>query len=113
MNIMNMPDFDEAMGFEIFSDEVQSQYDICFLVPALYRPDMERFYADPHLVGQDDIAFALKLLKSPKRTPAEIQKGYLAHLESKRPVNQQLPVQSFDQFHGMSSSILLILWSAT
>jgi hypothetical protein len=31
----------------------------------------------------------------------------------KRPVNQQLPVQSFDQFHGMSSSILLILWSAT
>jgi 2-polyprenyl-3-methyl-5-hydroxy-6-metoxy-1,4-benzoquinol methylase len=31
----------------------------------------------------------------------------------KRPVNQQLPVQSFDQFHGMSSSILMILWSAT
>jgi hypothetical protein len=35
------------------------------------------------------------------------------HLIRKRPVNQQLPVQSFDQFHGMSSSILLILWSAT
>jgi DNA polymerase-1 len=43
---------------------------------------MERFYADPHLVGQSNIAFAFSLLKSPKRTPAEIQKGYLAHLET-------------------------------
>jgi hypothetical protein len=30
-------------------------------------------------------------------------------IERKRPVNQQLLIQSFDQFHGMSSSIRLIL----
>jgi DNA polymerase-1 len=81
MTVISMPDFDEAMGFEIFTDEVQDSYDICFLVPGLYKPDMERFYVDPLLVGQDEIAFAFSLLKSPKRTPGDIQKGYLAHLE--------------------------------
>ena len=30
-------------------------------------------------------------------------------IESKRPVNQQLLIQSFDQFHGMSAAIRWIL----
>ena len=49
-------------------------------------------------------------LSGTNRLPEVIQG---VEFKGKRPVNQQLPVQSFDQFHGMSSSILLILWSAT
>jgi DNA polymerase-1 len=53
-------------------------YKICFLVPEIREKEIKACYIDPHLQGEEENILVYDLFKGPKKTPAAIQKEYLA-----------------------------------
>lgn len=68
------------MRYLTFLEPESSQYDVCFLSPELHKQDMQRLYIGPHLAGMESRLLAYSLEKRAKKTPAAIQKEYLAEL---------------------------------
>lgn len=66
------------MRYLTFSPDQFSAYKICFLVPDLQEKEIVNCYIDPYLAGEEAHVIAYNLVKGPKKTPASIQKEYLA-----------------------------------
>lgn len=66
------------MRYLTFSEQPSDEFPVCFLVPELSMDEIKNCYIGPYLNGEEDHLIAYNLKKGEKKTPAAMQKEYLA-----------------------------------